>query len=265
MELPDLITGSGEKLRLLLPKIPESLRQAGSLLLDLCLPGSCAGCGRVGIQREGFWCDECLGNISWIVSPFCPQCGRPYPDAPGSSDHLCGECALGAFHFSEARSVVLHSGITRERIHQFKFGGRLEWVPPLVELLRIAYAGWEIPVPEVVIPVPLHLNRLRERGFNQSGLLAGEFSRGLGLPVSFNTLVRKNRTDPQTRLNREQRLINVKGAFEVSTGKDVRGRKILILDDVYTTGTTLSECARVLRRQGASEVYALTITRALPN
>lgn len=160
---------------------------------------------------------------------------------------------------------MLHSGIVRDRIHQFKFGGRLEWIPPLVELLKKAYAGWEIPPPEIVLPVPLHLKRLRERGFNQSGLMAKEFARCLGLPVSFDTLVRKNWTDPQTRLNRDQRHINVKNAFEVCEGEDVKGRRILILDDVYTTGTTLSECARMLRKKGALEVYALTVTRALPN
>ena len=171
---------------------------------------------------------------------------------------------LEIFHFSSARSAVLHSGIVRDRIHQFKFGARLEWIPPLVELLKTAYTDWEIPAPEMVLPVPLHLKRLRERGFNQSGLLAKEFSRSLGLRVCFDTLVRKNWTYPQTRLNRNQRHINVKNAFEVCEGKDVQGRRILILDDVYTTGTTLSECARTLKKKGASEVYALTVTRALP-
>jgi ComF family protein len=264
MKLPDLIPAMEKKLPML-SKIPAGLRIAGSLLMDLCLPRICAGCGQIGGQEDGFWCAECLGNISWIVSPICPQCGRPFPDAPHSPDHLCGECALETFHFTSARSVVLHAGIMRDRIHQFKFGGRLEWIPPFVELLRIAYDNWGIPVPEIVFPVPLHVKRLRERGFNQSGLLAKEFARSLDLSVSFDTLVRKNRTAPQTRLNREQRLTNVKDAFEVPEKKDIRGRRILILDDVYTTGTTLSECARVLKKKGASDVYALTVTRALPN
>jgi ComF family protein len=235
------------------------------MLLDLCLPRSCAGCGQIHNQEAGFWCNECRVSIPWIASPLCPQCGRPYPDAQDSPDHLCGECSQGTFHFSSARSAVLHSGIVRDRIHQFKFGGSLEWIPPLIELLQIAYSDWEIPVPEMVLPVPLHLTRLRERGFNQSGLLAKEFSRRFGLPVFFDTLIRRNWTDPQTRLNREQRLKNVKNAFEVSTARNVRDRRILIIDDVYTTGTTLSECARTLKKKGASEVYALTVTRALPN
>ncbi len=141
----------------------------------------------------------------------------------------------------------------------------MEWTPPLVELLETAHAGWGLPAPDLVVPVPLHLKRLKERGFNQSGLLAGEFARKLGVPVSFDNIIRKNRTEPQTRLNRRERLKNVKGAFELSGAKSVRGRRILLVDDVITTGTTLSECARTLKRKGgASEVHAITVTRALP-
>jgi ComF family protein len=160
---------------------------------------------------------------------------------------------------------VVHDGIIRTRIHQFKFETQLEWAPPLVELLEIAYAGLELPAPDLILPVPLHPKRLKERGFNQSGLLAGELARKLRVPVSFNTIVRKNPTQPQTRLNRRQRLKNVKGAFDLTGAARVRGRRILLLDDVFTTGTTLSECARSLKRRGgASEVHALTVTRALP-
>ncbi len=141
----------------------------------------------------------------------------------------------------------------------------MEWAPPLVELLNTAHACWGLPAPDLVVPVPLHLTRLKERGFNQSGLLAGEFARKLRVPVSFDTIIRKNRTEPQTRLNRRERLKNVKGAFELSGAKSVRGRRILLVDDVFTTGTTLSECARTLKRKGgASEVHAITVTRALP-
>jgi ComF family protein len=141
----------------------------------------------------------------------------------------------------------------------------MEWAPSLVELLEIAYAGWGLPVPDLVVPVPLHLKRLKERGFNQSGLLAGEFARKIKAPVSFDIIVRKNQTRPQTRLKRGERLKNVKGAFEISDKKRVRDRRILLVDDVFTTGTTLNECARTLKdKGGASEVHAITVTRALP-
>ena len=141
----------------------------------------------------------------------------------------------------------------------------MEWLPALVELLETAYANWGLEPPDLVVPVPLHPKRLQERGFNQSGLLAKEFSRRLGLPISFDLLVRKKWTQPQTRLNRKERLENVKGAFGLCEADAVRGRRILLLDDVFTTGTTLSECAKTLKRAGGSEVHVLTVTRAVPD
>jgi len=251
--------------RAALDLIGSGLRFAGSVLVDLCLPRSCAGCQQIDTQPQSSWCLECWKKVPWAISPFCPRCGRPFTDSPDSPDHLCGECIEPTFHFDTARSAVLHEGIIRTRIHQFKFGAQIEWVPSLVELLEIAYAGWGLPEPDVIVPVPLHLKRLKERGFNQSGLLAGELARKLRVPVSFDAIIRKNRTQPQTRLNRRERLKNVKSAFELAGVQRVRGRRILLVDDVFTTGTTLSECARVLKRKGgASEVYAVTVTRALP-
>jgi ComF family protein len=159
---------------------------------------------------------------------------------------------------------VKHEGIVRTRIHQFKFEGQTEWIPPLIELLEIACAGSEMPLPELILPVPLHIKRLKERGFNQSGLLAGELARKLGVPVCLNAMVRKNWTQPQTGLTRNERLKNVRGAFELTGERRVRGRRILLVDDVFTTGTTLSECARILKKKGrAAEVRAITVTRAL--
>lgn len=250
-------------LREFISRIGRASQTAGSGLLDLCLPRSCAGCEKIDPSSPGFWCAECLLQLPHITSPICPQCGRPFPDAPDSCDHLCGECSRGAFRFDLARSAVLHSGIVRDRIHQFKFGGRLEWVPPLVELLETAL-GSGVPKPQLVLPVPLHVKRLRERGFNQSGLLARELGSRHRLPVAYDLLVRKDRTEPQTHLDRAARLKNVKGAFDVADKSRVRGLCILLVDDVFTTGTTLSECARTLKKHGSAEVYALTVTRALP-
>ncbi len=248
-----------------LGSIGSGLRFAGSVLVDLCLPRSCAGCQRIGAHSHSSWCLECWKKIPWAISPLCPRCGRPFTDSPDSPDHLCGECIEPTFHFDTARSAVLHEGIIRTRIHQFKFGAQMEWAPPLVELMEIAYAGWGLPAPDLIVPVPLHPKRLKERGFNQSGLLAGEFARRIKAPVSFDILVRKNQTRPQTRLSRRERLENVKGTFEIPDARRVRGRRILLVDDVFTTGTTLNECAAILKRKGrASEVHAITVTRALP-
>jgi ComF family protein len=116
----------------------------------------------------------------------------------------------------------------------------------------------------MIVPVPLHPRRLRQRGFNQAGLLARELGRRLRRTTRFDVLTRKQWTEPQTRLNREERLNNVKNAFQVISPGAIKGVRILLVDDVYTTGTTLSECARELKRSGAAEVTALTVTRAVP-
>jgi ComF family protein len=187
-------------------------------------------------------------------------------DSPASPDHLCGDCIERSYRFDSARSAALHKGTVRTRVHEFKFGGQLKWAPCLVDLLETAYAAWGLPPPDFIVPVPLHLKRLSQRGFNQAGVLARELGRKIKTPVLVGVLVRKNQTLPQTRLKRNERLKNVKGAFEIAEDRKVRGRRILLIDDVFTTGTTLSECAKVLKRKGgASEVYALTVTRALPD
>lgn len=253
-------------IRSMLGSIGCGLKFACSAMVDLCLPRACADCQRIGTLPQKSWCGACWEKIPLIAPPLCPVCGRPFRNAPTSPDHLCGDCMERRFLFDAARSAVFHEGTVRTRVHQFKFGGQLKWTPCLVELLETAYAAWGLPVPDLIVPVPLHPKRLSQRGFNQCGVLARELGRKIKAPVLPGALLRKNRTLPQTRLKRSERLKNVKGAFEISDERKVRGRRILLIDDVFTTGTTLSECAKVLKKKGgASEVYALTVTRALPD
>ena len=204
--------------------------------------------------------------LPWIRSPLCPRCGRPYPDSPISPDHLCGECSLAPLPLDWARSAVEHAGIVRECIHGLKFGGELYRVPPLASLLAAALERSlppPLPPAAFMMPVPLHIKRLRQRGFNQSALLAISLSRRIRLPVRFDVLARKIWTEPQTRLSHEDRLTNVKGAFSVTRTSAVAGRAVLLVDDVFTTGSTLGECAQALKRAGAARVYAVTVSRPL--
>jgi ComF family protein len=134
-----------------------------------------------------------------------------------------------------------------------------------VELLAATIEKEGPPGAEAVIPVPLHVKRLRQRGFNQSGLMAKMLGRTLRLSVPFGALIRQHWTEPQTRLNRQDRLTNVKGAFRVKNPSVVRDRSILLIDDVFTTGTTVTECAATLKKAGASEVHILTVARAVPD
>lgn len=154
----------------------------------------------------------------------------------------------------------------RQRIHQLKFGGQLHWVRPLADLLvRMVQREAVVSTVDRIIPVPLHRKRLRQRGFNQASLLARMLGRQLSLAVSCDALLRSCWTEPQTRLKREERLQNVKGAFHVADAGKVRDRYLLLVDDVYTTGTTLNECAKTLKAAGAAAVHAVTVSRALPD
>ncbi|HAA02631.1 MAG TPA: hypothetical protein DCE18_04585, partial [Syntrophobacteraceae bacterium] len=205
-------------------------------------------------------------SLGWINPPWCPSCGAPFLDSPQSDNHLCGDCLKNSFAFDAARSAVLYAGVARERIHQLKFGRQLHWSPALVDLLTKT-TGWEeaLQAVDFILPVPLHHQRLRERGFNQAGLIGGELGLRWSIPVRFGVLVRHRATQPQTRLGRQERLENVQGAFAVAKPELLRSRSVLLVDDVFTTGTTLSECARVLKRAGARRVTAVTVARVVPD
>jgi len=240
------------------------LKSLARSLQDLFFPRRCAGCLTARLSAErGFWCENCLGELPWIRSPLCPCCGRPFLKSDFASDHLCGECILKAPPFTSARSAVQHTGLVRDRINHLKFGGQLHWVPPLAQLLEKTVQQRHISF-DFIIAVPLHTKRLRQRGFNQSGLIAKALGKSMQCRVRFDVLIRAQWTKPQTRLSRQERLQNVKNAFSVAAPSEVADRRILLIDDVFTTGTTLAECSKTLKKAGVSEVHAVTITRSLP-
>jgi len=241
------------------------LKALGASLLDLLVPRRCAGCQSDWPSSErSHWCGNCLEHLPWILSPLCPICGRPYFDSPSSSDHVCGDCLLLPPPYDGARSATLYSDTVRKRIHQVKFGGKLYWIPPLVELLVHCWNDWGVGEADALVAVPLHVKRLQQRGFNQAALLAEVMGKRLNLPVRHDILGRPRWTEPQTRLKREERLKNVAHAFTVRSKLDVEGRVLLLIDDVFTTGSTVAACARTLKDAGASRVLALTVARSLP-
>jgi ComF family protein len=257
--------------RAFLPRLKLGLHDVGSALMDLLFPRLCAGCGEEWQHSSGaHWCPSCLKSLPWIHSPLCSLCGRPFHEDPAAPDHLCGDCIQDPPPFDSARSATLHAGIVRDSVHGLKFGAELHCVPALAELLLHVLRGGRLeslihlPADSILIPVPLHIKRLRQRGFNQSSLLAKLLGRALKLPVRCDILHRSRWTEPQTRLNRNERLMNLTKAFSVSLPVEVRGRPVVLVDDVFTTGTTIAECARALKGEGASEVHALTVSRSLP-
>ncbi len=233
----------------------------GQSVLDLLFPPRCQVCQEFDAQPL---CERCRQGIRLIAPPFCERCGRPFdPLAQGAP--ICSECRQGEFRFDGARSAGRFEGTLREAIHALKYHGRTRLAQPLGEMLvncwaRFACATDDAPV-RLIVPVPLHRTRYRQRGFNQSELLAQVVAQAHGFALNTTCLQRVRPTRPQIELSRSERADNVRGAFEVSDPSAVQGQVVLLVDDMFTTGATLNECARALRRAGAQRVYCLTLAR----
>jgi ComF family protein len=221
-------------------------------ILNLLFPQSCVLCkARVFQQRWAAACPECWSKLEPIPRPYCPQCGMPAPVIEG----LCGACRRGDHAFDFARSLFLFTDPMRGILHHFKYSGRVSLARPLGSRLRehMLEDGFR---GTLALPVPLHRARERERGFNQAELLA----RRLGLAVDCRLLRRRKNTPSQTGLSRSQRALNLSAAFEVRGSPPACA---IVVDDVYTTGSTLHEIAKTLKRAGTSRVEVLTVARVL--
>jgi ComF family protein len=232
--------------------------------VDLLFPPICHLC-REYIPEAGEvkLCPECLAKAPPLISPKCSCCGHPF-ESPVGADHLCGPCITAPAPFVSARAALLFEGSTRELIHQFKYSKRVVLRRPL-GLLAAAYLDnfAEEFRADLIVPVPLHTKRLRQRGFNQAILLGEIFSERWGVPLSRNNLKRIRWTEPQVNLGAAERAANVKGAFALNDEQEISGRKIILVDDVYTTGSTVKECCRVLLKGRAAEIAVLTVARGI--
>lgn len=219
-------------------------------ILNLLFPCSCVVChAPVPERRWGGACPECWSGLLPIEPPFCPKCGEPAAAIEG----LCGLCLRGDHVFDFARSALLFTHTFREIIHHLKYADRVSLAKPLGDILKecLEKHGFE---GTLIVPVPLHPSRERSRGFNQAELIASR----LGRPVATRLLRRRKNTPSQTGLTRNQRKQNLASAFEV-TGR-VSGT-VIVVDDVYTTGSTMNEVAKTLKRGGAERVEVLTVAR----
>jgi len=270
------------------PAFRRLLVAAAHQLSAALFPRRCFGCGMflAGMQPNGgrramrkpssepvdmenILCVNCRGGVELTASPLCSMCGVMFESRMGA-DHLCGDCVQRPRHYRRARAAAVYNGVTVRLIHAFKYGGKTRLAEPLGELLQDAFRRfWSADGLDLAIPVPLHRRRFRQRGFNQSYLLMGglRVSRdGLGgIPVERRALERVRSTPAQTGLGRIERRRNIRGAFRVRSNEAVYGRRILLIDDVYTTGATVEECSRALVRSGADRVEVLTLARAMPS
>jgi competence protein ComFC len=218
--------------------------------IDLVYPPFCAGCGARGAR----WCPACQKAVRLVMPPVCECCGREQ-DAPG----LCPCCQYSKPHFASIRSWGYFESPLRGAIHALKYRRDLGLGEvlsgPLIQML--AESTWPL---DLIVPVPLGVARLKERGYNQSGLIARPLAWGIGLRYSPRALARVRETRTQVGLSLEQRKENVGGAFQARSNL-VAGKNILIVDDVMTTGSTLEACAVALLQAGALAVYGLTLAR----
>ena len=234
--------------------------------LDLLFPPFCPLChARLGEDRRDPLCGSCWERLERLVPPYCESCGRPFPTfeprGPWEGSR-CEPCRRRRPLFTYARAATLYGDRVREALFCLKFGGKTAMARPLGDLMAEAGSAM-VPVKEIdyLVPVPLHPSREAERGFNQSGLLARRLSRRWGIPVEAKSLRRERATRSQTDLGADERRQNMQDAFAVTRRGVFTAHHVLLIDDVFTTGATVSECARVLRAAGAASVGVLTVAR----
>ena len=285
---PDRIAKSG------IPNWPGSLL---NLFLDAIFPPKCLVCSRLfttSNQSSGMpppdtaaesddlfsesyqrlsllCCSDCVSAIAAISSPKCTCCGIPFK-SHRDRDHLCGDCISRPKKFRLARAALAFDKQTMAVVHRFKYAAKTQLARPLGGLmLSVFMRRWDEENVDLILPVPLHPQKMRSRGFNQSYLLIQSLKASAsamhidlsGIPIHADVLIRNIATVPQTGLDRRRRLKNVAGIFGLRFPDKVYGKKVLVVDDVYTTGATVNECARILLKFGAEQVDVLTLARAM--
>jgi len=260
-----------------------------NIFLDILFPPKCLACGlffrhendgpmkckghhdRNSSVLYPFICPECLKGFTAIESPLCTMCGLPFSTKEGG-DHPCGNCISSPPECRMLRSIGKYSGVLRQIIYNFKYQDKPGLAHPLGEMLfHLFLTNWGKRKIDFIVPVPLHIKRFRTRGFNQSFLLVKNWallgkaeSKEITLPrVRKKVLIREKSTVSQTGIDRKSRIINVKNAFKVIDEACVKGKRILLIDDVYTTGATMNECAKTLKKSGALSVDGLTLARTV--
>jgi len=230
-------------------------------LASLFYPATCVVCG-ANVERPEYLCADCQRRAPRIVAPFCAKCSEPFPGAITQA-FSCANCEHRVLHFDCAVAAYRSRGLVRKLVHEFKYARQRHLRYPVAAWLRETLRDPRLHGRhfDVIVPVPLHPARERERGFNQAMLLAELLAASTTVPLRA-VLERTRYTTTQTAYDRAERMENLHGAFRLRKNKDVRDLRVLLIDDVLTTGSTLSECARVLKAAGAVSVHAATAARA---
>ncbi len=225
-------------------------------VLDFALPPRCGGCGTIVNEVDSF-CSECWRKLDFLGSGGCSRCGLPLM---ATDADMCGACLARPPRLDRIRAAVAYDEISRSIAIRLKYGRKVALARTMSRFMRPLIGEVD---DAILVPVPLHRSRLWGRGFNQSAIVARELSRRTGLPLELATLRRVRATPPLKGLNMRQRRRTVAGAFRVSAGAQIRGRTVVLVDDVLTTGSTANACARVLKRAGAARVDLISWARVI--
>ena len=224
-------------------------------VFDFIYPARCPVCDDVLPAGMHGICAGCHTYIQYIREPRCMRCGKPLEE----DEEFCGDCRDNRRSFESGRALFVYDGIMQESMARFKYSGRREYGAVYAEELYRHYGSWVKQTGAgMLVPVPVHPARYRRRGYNQAEIFANELSRLSGIPVDNRLLMRVKNTRPQKELDDKERVHNLNNAFQIM-GDSVKYRRVLLTDDIYTTGTTIDECAGVLKAGGVSNVYFLTV------
>jgi competence protein ComFC len=233
-------------------------------VVDLVYPRNCLFCSEPLAEAErGVICSSCLGKVKFIEPPFCERCALPF-EGTVTDNFVCGYCKDLGFHFSRAVAACRAEGVVRASIHRFKYNREMYYGPHLAEWLVHAARQWiDWRRVDAIVPVPLHPRKKRTREFNQAEYLAVALRRAFQVPVLNRNLRRVKETVTQTALHAKERVENLRDAFAVRHAEVLTGKRLVLVDDVFTTGATMDSCAKVLLRAGVKDVIALAVARGV--
>lgn len=234
----------------------ECMRALGAYILRLFYPPRCPICdAMIGIGQDGC-CEYCVDSLPWVSGTRCMKCGRQLVDVRAE---YCSDCKKVRHFFDEGAAAFTYSGHMRDSVYRMKFQNRRDYMPffagAMAQVLADHLAQWQ---PDVILPVPMHPHKRRRRGYNQSELLAEELARFTGIPVKKDILRCVRLTEDQKKLDRRARRKNLRGSFAVER-RFSEFRRVLLVDDIYTTGSTMDELSRVLKLYGVQQVYFIVL------
>lgn len=236
----------------------ERTRSVFKSVLDMVMPPVCYVCGKSCSAQYGL-CDDCISGINHIISPYCSKCGTRVR----KNETLCPECTGKDSYIDRGWSCCYYKDTIKDCIHLFKYSGYTGLSDIFSSIMNNFVSKNVLDSVDTIVPVPIHPSKKRERSYNQSEILAKALSKNQRIPIDKDNLIKIKWTRPQSELDKKKREKNITDTFFVIDKNVFRGKNVLLVDDVYTTGSTINECAKMLVESGASKVYSLTLARSI--